>query len=41
MWVNLFFDEADVAATFHPRESNIGKIVRVRAQPHVFVEIMC
>ena len=40
MWVNLFFDEADVATAFHARESNIGKVVRVYAKPHVFVQIM-
>ena len=37
---NLFFDEADVAAAFHARDSNIGKVVRVRAKTHVFVQIM-
>src|SRR5262249_8104279 len=40
-WVNLFFDEADVAAAFHASESNIRKVVRVYAKPHVFVQIMC
>ena len=40
IWVNLFFDEADVAAAFHVRESNTGKIVRVYAEAHVFVQIM-
>ena len=28
IWVNLFFDEADVAAAFHARESNIGEARR-------------
>ena len=37
-WVNLFFDEADVAAAFYARESNIGKVVRVYAKPHVFFQ---
>ena len=40
IWVNLFFDEADVAAAFHARESNTGKVVDVRAKTHVFVQIM-
>ena len=40
IWVNLFFDEADVAAAFHARDSNIGKVVRVYAKTHVFVQIM-
>ncbi len=38
--VNLFFDEADVAAAFHARESNTGKVVCVYAKTHVFVQIM-
>ena len=38
--VNLFFDEADVAAAFHARDSNIGKVVRVCAKTHVFIQIM-
>ena len=40
MWVNLFFDEANVAASFDARESNTGKVVDVRAKTHVFVQIM-
>ena len=37
---NLFFDEADVAAAFHARDSNTGKVVRVYAKTHVFVQMM-
>ena len=37
---NLFFDKADVAAAFHARDSNTGKVVRVYAKTHVFVQIM-
>ena len=40
IWVNLFFDEANIAAAFHARDSNIGKVVRVCAKTHVFVQIM-
>ena len=40
LWVNLFFDEADVAAAFHACESNMGKIIHVYAKTHVFVQIM-
>jgi hypothetical protein len=40
IWVNLFFDEADVAAAFHARDSNPGKVLDVYAQTHVFVLIM-
>ena len=40
IWVNLFFDEADIAAAFHARESNTGNVVRVYAKTHVFVQIM-
>ena len=40
MWVNLFFDEADVAAAFDTRDSNTGKVVRVCAKTHVFIQIM-
>ena len=40
IWVNLFFDEADVAAAFHACESNMGKVVHVYAKTHVFVQIM-
>jgi hypothetical protein len=40
MWVTLFFDEADVAAPFHTRDSNIEEIVCVCAEAHVFVQIM-
>ena len=38
--VKSFFDEADVAAAFHARDSDIGKVVRVCAKTHVFVQIM-
>ena len=38
--VKSFFDEADVAATFYARDSDIGKVVRVCAKTHVFVQIM-
>jgi hypothetical protein len=40
IWVNLFFDEADVATAFHTGDSNPGKVVRVYAKTHVFVQIM-
>ena len=40
LWVTLLFDEADVAAPFHARDSNIEKIVCVYAKAHVFVQIM-
>src|SRR4029077_20598688 len=40
-WVNLFLDEADVAAACSARESNTGKIVCMYAKPHVFVQIAC
>jgi hypothetical protein len=40
IWVNLFFDEADVAAAFHARDSNPGKVLDVYAQTHVFVQFM-
>ena len=41
IWVNLFFDETNIAAAFDARDSNIGKVVRVCAETHVFVQIMC
>lgn len=40
MWVNSFFHEANVAAAFHARDSNPGKVVDVYAKTHVFVQIM-
>jgi hypothetical protein len=40
IWVNLFFDEADVAASFDVGNSNTGKVVSVHAKTHVFVQIM-
>ena len=40
IWVNSFFDEADVAAAFHARDSNPGKVLDVCAKTHVFVQIM-
>jgi len=40
MRVNLFFDEADVAAPFDARYPDVGKVVCVCAKPHVFVQIM-
>ena len=40
LWVNLFFNEADVAAAFYARESNLGQVVGVCAQTHVFVQIV-
>jgi hypothetical protein len=41
LWVNLFFDEADVAAAFYACESNTGKIICMHAKTHVFIQIMC
>ena len=40
IWVNLFFDEADVAAAFDACESNIGKVVDLCVKAHIFVQIM-
>lgn len=40
VWVKLFFEEADVAAALHARDSNPRKLVGVRAKAHVFVQIM-
>src|ERR1051325_2061072 len=40
IWVNLFFDEADIATSFDARDSNPGKIVDIDAQTHVFVQIV-
>src|SRR5207244_10651076 len=37
---NYFFDEADVAASLDACNSNLGKIVGVRAKTHVLVQIM-
>ena len=34
-----FFYEADVAAAFHARDSNPGKVVDVYAKTHVFAQI--
>jgi hypothetical protein len=39
-WVNLFFDEADIAAAFHARESNNRNVVRMCAKAHVLVQIV-
>ena len=38
--VKLFFDKADVTAAFHAGKSNTGKVVRVYAKTHVFVQIV-
>ena len=35
--VNLFFDEADVAAAFDARESDMGEVVGVYAETHILV----
>ena len=40
IWVNSFFDEADVAAAFDACESNIGKVVDLCVKAHIFVQIM-
>jgi hypothetical protein len=40
IWVNLFFDEADVATAFEASESNLGKVVDVYAMMRVFFQIM-
>src|SRR6266566_1060091 len=37
---NYFFDEADVAASLDACNSNLGKVVGVRAKTHVLVQIM-
>ena len=40
MRVKLFFDKADLAAAFHVCVSNFGKIVEVRVEAHVFLQIV-
>ena len=36
----LFFDEADVAASFNAGKSNLGQVVGVCAKTHVLIQIM-
>lgn len=40
MRVKLFFDKADLAAAFHACESNLGKLVEVCVEAHVFLQIV-
>ena len=38
--VNLFFDEADVAAAFHACHSNLRYVVCLRTKAHILVQIV-
>jgi hypothetical protein len=40
MRVKLFFDKADLAAAFHACESDLGKVVEVCGEAHVFFQIV-
>jgi hypothetical protein len=38
--VKLFFDKADIATALHACNSNLGKVVAMCVEPHVFVQIV-
>jgi len=36
----LFFDEADIAASFDAANPNLGKVIGMSVKTHVLIEIM-
>ena len=38
--VKSFFNKADIAAALDASHANLGKIVGVRAETHIFVQVM-